>query len=693
MLMRPMRPTDFSRVMRLALTGLIAASAAINSSNLVSAHEGHAALPSTGAILDGDNLLLSPAAIEAIDMQMAKVSLADLRDMLRLNARVALPWNRQAIVSTLMPGRITSVLIKPGESVRAGQKLAELESLELETLQVEMLQASEALRLSEQLLEQRRHLVEQGAITKSKLLETEAAFREKSATLGITIRKLRAVGLDQELLDKVRSTEQPIRSISITAPINGMIKHSVAREGQYVEEADGLFKIVDLSSLSLVGEVLEADVSRIKEGMPVQVTFAGQEYAGEIRHIRLRMDESKRTIGVVIPVDNRDGRLRPGMFGRMMIETGKAQETIVCPANALIETGTESYVLLRQGEGKFVRRSVQIGMRTRKHVEISTGLFPGDRVIVQGTQLLAAMFDSRGDLERDQLRDGAERKQRTAVDSSRTSTSSESEEIVLPGTVELPTHQKTYATTLIQGRIARILVEPGQQVQAGDVLAEIESLELRNLQLELLQSRAKEIFVEDTVRRLRPLAKEGITAARELWVLESELKNLRHSIESLKRKLELVGISNERIERIANQEPTDSISSDATITSLPIRAPSAGRVAEFDLVQGESVESQDKLFAIYDMSTIWVEGYVFDEDAVNVHEGQKAIVQFSAHSGLKVEGTVVRLAPALDSPERVLPVWIELRTTDQFFREGMFARVKLNTGIVGRPVAARPQDN
>ncbi len=686
-----MRPFAlFARFTCTTLVGLIAAHAAIGFSRIAAAHEGHAALPSTGAIMDGDKLLLSPAAIKAIGMQTGKVSLADLRDVLRLNARVELPWRQHAIVSTLMPGRVTSVLVKPGESVAAGQKLAELESLELESLQIEMLQADEALRLTAQLLKQRQQLAKNGAIAGSKLLETQADFQEKTAILQIAIRKLQAIGITQEALEQVRSTERPIQSIDITASLSGTIKHATVSEGQFVQETDHLFEIVDLSSLWIVGEVLEADISRIHEGMPIQVAFSGHKFDGVIRHIRLKMDKSQRTVGVVIPVENPQGQLRPGMFGRMAIEIGTAKESIVCPVDALLETGTESFVLLRQGEGKYVRRNVKVGMRTRGQVEILSGLFPGDRVIVVGTQLLAAMFESHSQQPKTKVADTNKRTAK-AANSSPTSNpkSSTTEKIVLQGTIELPTHQKTFATTLIEGRIARILVEPGQQVTAGDVLAEVDSLQLRNMQLDLLQARVKAKWAEETARRIKPLAEQGITAARELWELESELKTLRQTIDGLKRKLALIGLSDEQIERIANDDLTASLSSNASMTTLPIRAPSSGQVAEFDFFPGEAVQSQDKLFEIHDMSTIWVEGYVFDKETATIREGQQTVVSFAAHPGLKVKGTIARLAPVLDASERVLPVWIELQTSDKFFREGMFARVELESAKSPQPPANR----
>lgn len=96
------------------------------------AHDGHAALPSKGATVDGNKLLLSEAARRAIGVELAKVTLENLDRSIRARARVELPWYQQAMITTLVPGRIARVSALPGEAVEPGRELAYVESLELE---------------------------------------------------------------------------------------------------------------------------------------------------------------------------------------------------------------------------------------------------------------------------------------------------------------------------------------------------------------------------------------------------------------------------------------------------------------------------------------------------------------------------------------------------------------------------------
>lgn len=116
------------------------------------AHEGHKSLPTTGATIDGEFLLLSKAAAKAIGVETEKIELGDLERTVTANATVALPTARKAFATTMAAGRIVKILAQPGDRVTVGQELAQVESAELVALQQEMLRASSELSLAEQLL-------------------------------------------------------------------------------------------------------------------------------------------------------------------------------------------------------------------------------------------------------------------------------------------------------------------------------------------------------------------------------------------------------------------------------------------------------------------------------------------------------------------------------------------------------------
>ncbi|MEX0703345.1 MAG: efflux RND transporter periplasmic adaptor subunit [Planctomycetales bacterium] len=684
-------PAEFIRT---ALAAAVAgAMLLLPASRSASGHEGHAALPSTGATVDGDQLLLSPSAIRAVGMETAKIGLREVREELRVNARLELPWNQQAKVATQLSGKVAQVLVKPGETVRAGQELAQIESLDLESIQSELLESAARAELLRRLVEQRAALAERGGIPGKALLETQAELREITARQRIAWLKLQGYGIDGGRIDEVLRSGRPVDSVLVTSPIAGVVRHADVRPGQLVEASEHLFDIVDSSRLYAVGDVPETDAHRLAVGLPVTIELAGlpgRAWDGRVERIAPKLSAPHRMLQVVASVENPEGRLRPGMFGRMTVRVFAAADQIVCPLTALVETGSGTFVLRRDGEGKYRRQPVRVSLRSHDIAVVESGLFPGQEVVVRGTHLLAAMFDRPTSATGDGAKSAAG-DARIAGPIRPSADAPFDLAIAARAAVELPTSQTASVTSLIEGRVAEILVEPGQQVAAGDVVARLASQELRNMQLELLETQAKLDWGRNQVERLRPLAETGMAAARELWERETEAQMLTHRVESLSRKLRLVGLTEAQVDAVRRTDldaPANAVADGMSIVdAVPVRAPLDGRITEFDLVLGQLVHSHDRLFEIQDLKTVWVRAWFFERDAVRVQPGQTAILTFPADPGLRVEGRVLRSGPMLDSAERVLPVWIEVSNPQEFLKERMLAKVvvqvpRVNPGLL-----------
>lgn len=649
------------RSMLTALAVLVSARAA------VLAHENHAPLPTKGVTIAGDTIMLSDKAREAIGLTTAKIEFGDIRRTVESNARVELPWHGQAMITSLVAGKIEQVLVRPGETVAPGQELARVVSPELESLQLAMLRDQAEVDLARRLVDQRTALDRQGIVAGKSLLEAQAALAEKSASLEIARQKLLALGLDSATIDKLQQTGQPLRYVSITSPRAGVITHADVRVGQMVSPTDHLYHVVDPSRLWIVGEVLESDVHYLKKGQQVTAGFAalpGKRFAGVIDHLRPKMDPKTRTLRVVVAIDNPAGDLRPGMFGHVQISVEVAKEAILCPTDAVIRSRTGTYLLVQRMPGKYENRRVKLGLDESGRVELLQGAFPGDQVVVTGSALLSALL-------------GNEHKARVA----------EAEEgngkaapVLAPiaiahGTIELPTDRQSLANSPVEGRIARILAEPGQQVAAGDVLAEVNSLQLRSVQLELLQALAQASLTQQSLERLAGPNSQGVTPKRKVWELQSELESLRLRTEGLKQQLAFLGLDPRAIAGLEQIDLTRSSGDGQLIQTVPVRAPATGVIVAFDVVPGQVVRSQDPLFEIHDLSNVWVKGYVFERDVDQVKLGQTARITFPAFPDLEATGKVVRISPMMEEDERVLPVWVEVANPDHLLKDGMLARV------------------
>ncbi len=596
---------------------------------LALAHEGHAPLPTKGATVSGNRLMLSPSASKAIGVQTAQVELAEVRSTIRCVGNLELPWSQQAYVSTLIAGRIESVLVGPGEAVSAGQELARVSGMELELLQLTLLEAHKEMSLAKRLME-RQEAAGDGIAAKV-LLETRTDAQQQSARFKIAWEKLAAIGLDDVALQKVCDTGETVSSISIRSPISGIVSVAEARAGQIAEPTEHLYHIVDPSRLWVVAKVLEADAGSVKVGMPVEVSLAAlpdQVLKTAVDHIELRLNKD-RTLSVKALLVN-PGMLRPGMFARVQIElaSGKA---VVCPGDAI----AGGFALVQQTAGNFVRKPVAVAAMRGQQAEITDGLFPGDKVVTVGSHELAALF---------------------AETAAQVTLQVQPDRLISQGEIELPTDQKTFASAPIEGRVRRILVEHGQPVRKGDLLAELDSLPFKNLQLDLRHASSSLNEAELNLSRVRTL---GDSIARmEHWKQETDRDKLRHMVSSLENQLLIVGAD--------EQEPV-----------VPIRAPADGVICDFSLIPGQVVGRHDQLFEIHNLAKVWARAYLFEQEATRVHTGQSAQVRLVSAPQFMATARIERLDPMLLAGNRALAVWLELDNSDWQLKEGMAATVML----------------
>lgn len=660
----------------LAALALIAGAASAYSGD-VGAHENHAPLPTKGVTIAGDTIMLSDKAREAIGLTTAKVELADIHRVVTVNARVELPWRAQAMITSLVAGKIDQVLVRPGETVAPGQALARVTSAELAALQLTLLQAKAEVGLARKLLEQRAVLDQQGVIAGKTLFEAQATLAQKSAALEIARQKLASLGLDQATIEKVQQDGQPLSHVAITSPIGGVITHADVRIGQLISATDHLYHVVNPSALWIVGDVLESDVRFLKVGQPIEASFSAlpkETFGGQIDHLRLKMDRQRRTQGVVIAVKNRGGYLRPGMSGRVRISVQVAKEAVVCPADAVIHSRTGTYLLVQRQPGKYENRRVKLGMREDGRVEILDGVFPGSQVVFVGNALLAALM-------------GNEHKARVsdhqALDVSKPARPDDAVITVAHGFVELPTDQQALAAPQVEGRVRRVLVEPSQQVAAGAVLAEVDSLQLRSLQLELLQTVTESRLAQQSLQRLEELSGGGVTPKRQIWELRNEVETLGLRADNVKRQLTLLGLESKAIQGLEQADLTQSASLLDLVQTVPVRAPTNGLIVGFHVIPGQVVHRDEALFEIHDLSRVWVKGYAYERDAPRIEAGQSARVHFPAYPDLEAVGNVVRISPLMDDNERVLPFWVEVANPEYCLKDGMLARVTVTPKTEG----------
>ena len=645
------------------------------------AHEGHAPLPSKGVLVDAEKgmVILSGQAQRALGVQTAEVDLRPLEERVLAYATLETPWTQHAYVTTPIGGRIASLYVRPGDSVEAGQVLAEVRSLELENIQLELLRAHNEVQLSEKQLEQMERLA-RTLVPGSELQELRTKHRQNRNALEISRSKLATLGLLDADLDAVLQGGEGrlIGSLPLVSPIAGTILHMDLQVGKVVGPQEHLLEIGDHSRVWVRIDVLERDLYRVEVGQPVALSFAA--YPSEVVHSTIKvkgrsLDEQTHLGRVWTELENPSGqepRFVPGLQGQARITVSPPGDRLAVPAAALITDGAENYVLVEEAATsrahEYRRQNVVVELRTREFAYLRDGnVFPGDRVVTAGSHELATSFIQGV------LRPSPEAARGMDLEVAPAERHVVQDVLALDGVIELPPERRAFASSQLPGTLKRIIVDRGQAVRAGEVIAEVASLELQELQLDLLGSHLEIELLEQTLGQLRSVGDSGLIVRQQLWELESRYNAALNRRETAERKLAAAGLSDEQIQGVLSRK--------RLLPVLPIRAPIDGVVVGFDKVLGQVIPAEDPLFEIHDLSHVWVRGYLSERDLPAVRIGQHARVRLTADPSFVGRGKVVRSGQMLGAEDRTLSMWVEFdEQPGSLLQQGMLTRLTLTNG-------------
>jgi RND family efflux transporter MFP subunit len=653
------------------------------------AHEGHQALPVSGVLVDAAKgaITLAPAPRTALDVRTAEVTEEALQQGFAAPAMLEAPWQRHAFATARAGGKVAALHVQPGQTVAEGQLLADVQSLELDSLQLELLAARTEAMLSRQNLKALESAANVGSVSDRTLRDYRAKHRGDENALEVARRKLLVLGVAEADVARLLREDNGnlLCTLPVRSPIAGVMLHIDARVGQVVEPTDHLAEVVDTAAVWVRIAVLEKDLRLVKVGQAVEVRLAAypasdQVFRTIVRSKGMALDPVTHLSAVRAELNNGPGLplLLPGMAGEARLLLPGTGRRLTVPEDALLRDGAETFVLVEEGPGQYLRRNVVPGLPAAGRVEVrSPQLFPGDRVVVTGGHELAGLFvrgtfrlsDAAG--EAIGLRTEPAKRQPVADVAN------------LSGMAELSTERRALVSPRLAGTVYRIRVEPDQTVRAGDVVAEVASSDFQNLQLELLRNQLELSVAEETLGGLRSVP-GGSVPERQLRDAEAAVATARQRRDGSRRKLDAVGLSAEDVQRLLEKGEF--------APALPVRSPVAGNVVRFRAVLGQALKAEEPLFEVHDLGGAVIRAFVPERLLPAVRVGQRSRVRLVADSGFLAEATITRSDQTVSPDGRVLSVWADLTKPPQIpLLDGMLARVAVE---VGEPVTvlAVPRD-
>jgi RND family efflux transporter MFP subunit len=345
------------------------------------------------------SITLPPDVVERAHIVTGTVTAVRDGQPLRLPAVVEPNAYRQVVVTPLVAGRVTRVLVELGQHVARGQTMAEIFSPELAEAETRYVSARAELDAHERELQRTEKLVQIGAATREEL-EARHAEHTSLITRAETARsRLELLGLSAAQIGSLVSGK-PIGALTaVPAPIAGVVTERTANTGGNIDAATRLFTVVDLSSVWIVADVYEKDFSRVHPGSRATVTTTAYPDApvdGTVSYVDPQVNPQTRTAKARIEIANPQGRLKLGMFADVSIHAAGEAVLPSVPVSAVQYIGDRAvlYVADPARAGTFIEREIRIGTPSGGRVPVLEGVRLGETIVTEGS------FSIRAERER-----------------------------------------------------------------------------------------------------------------------------------------------------------------------------------------------------------------------------------------------------------------------------------------------------
>ncbi|MDZ4673833.1 MAG: efflux RND transporter periplasmic adaptor subunit [Gemmatimonadota bacterium] len=372
-------PTGARRIVRsVAVVVLLAATAGgawwltRSPAAAVESMEGH----QHGAAATADSarpVLLSAEQQRRIGVTFATATEGPLDQEIRAVAQLLPDETRLSLVTLRIDGWVEQLFVnQTGQAVRKGDPLFAVYSPMLVSAQEELLVA--------------RRLLDQLGDADAKARASALGLRDAAR------RRLAYWGVPEHLIAEIEASGTTRRTVTFEAPASGIVVEKMVLEGQRVMAGEPLYRLADLTTVWLEGDLFEQDLSQVRLGSMASAeieAYPGESVQGRVIFVSPTVDPATRTARVRVALANRDLKLKPGMYGTIRFLAG-GPAVVSVPRSAVLVTGERALVFVQAADGHLMPRQVELGRSSPERVAIRSGLLAGEVVVASATFLIDA---------------------------------------------------------------------------------------------------------------------------------------------------------------------------------------------------------------------------------------------------------------------------------------------------------------
>jgi Cu(I)/Ag(I) efflux system membrane fusion protein len=197
--------------------------------------------------------------------------------------------------------------------------------------------------------------------------------------------------ISAEQLQALSKNPEARHTLTYRSPANGIVMEKKAVQGMRFMPGDVLYQIADLSSVWVVADVFEQDLSLVRPGQVAKVRFnayPGKEFEARLTYVYPTLNAQTRTVPVRLEMANPGMLLKPAMYADIELNVPGRGKVLTIPASAVIYGGQRQSVLVELAEGRFEPRDVRLGSQGNEYVEVLEGLGEGEKVVVSANFLI-----------------------------------------------------------------------------------------------------------------------------------------------------------------------------------------------------------------------------------------------------------------------------------------------------------------
>jgi Cu(I)/Ag(I) efflux system membrane fusion protein len=328
----------------------------------------------TGTATGRGPVRLTPAQAQAIGVTYTVVQRGPLERAVRTVGQIVPAESRVAEVTAKIDGFVDRLFVDAtGMAIHRGEPLLTLYSPMLVSAQEELLAAK---RLA-------------ASLDSS---DTDA-WHNAQGLVEASRRRLAYWDISADQIDRVERTGEVTKTLTLAAPLDGVVLEKMVVAGQAVTAGMKLYRLADLSTVWIEGDVFEQDLALVRTGAPARVELAaypGRPFTGRVSFVYPVVDPQSRTARVRVVLANPGRVLKPGMYGTLYFDTQLGTTLLSVPAEAVVMTGERNLVFVVSAGGALEPRQVTLGARAGQRVEVLSGLEEGDRIVASANFLVDA---------------------------------------------------------------------------------------------------------------------------------------------------------------------------------------------------------------------------------------------------------------------------------------------------------------